>query len=241
MLFYSATVAIPTGTKISIIIPTFNEQLNISKLVKHLYDCQYGYIEEVIVVDGGSEDLTLSEAKRAGAKVVESKYRGRSIQMHEGARNAIGDVLYFLHADTFPPECFDKHIVASINHKRSWGKFRLQFDDPHWLLRLIAWFTRYNWRFYTFGDQSLFVKKEIYFSIGGFNTKMKVFEDTDLGNRLANVSSGIVMPAEVTTSSRRFKENGTTRLTLIYIYLLFGYLLGVSNTKLSKNYQQWIK
>ncbi len=60
-----------------------------------------------------------------------------------GAREATGEILYFLHADTFPPESFASQIIEAVTADKASGCFRLRFDHPHWFLKMNAWFTRF--------------------------------------------------------------------------------------------------
>ncbi|MEM7380208.1 MAG: glycosyltransferase, partial [Bacteroidota bacterium] len=86
---------------ISIIIPVLNEEAHIGSLLRHLKAQPLHFVKEIIVVDGGSSDKTVAVAIKHGASVLHSN-KGRARQMNFGAKHASGDVLYFLHADTFP-------------------------------------------------------------------------------------------------------------------------------------------
>ena len=87
---------------ISVIIPVYNEEGVIGKTVRYLKDVSgHDRIREIIVVDGGSSDNSVNEAEKEGARVIESARKGRAAQMNEGARMAEGDILYFVHAESF--------------------------------------------------------------------------------------------------------------------------------------------
>jgi glycosyltransferase involved in cell wall biosynthesis len=154
--------------EISVIIPALNEKDTIGNVIRFLRDHQEGFVHEIIVADGGSTDGTVSEAEKAGADRIVQSPKGRARQMNAGAKVASGDLLWFLHADTFPPPRFDAMIVRAARRGADFGCFTLRFDDPHPLLRFYAGFTRFRTMLMRFGDQSLFVKTSLFKKAGGF-------------------------------------------------------------------------
>ncbi|CAG9467756.1 unnamed protein product [Pedinophyceae sp. YPF-701] len=103
-------------SRLSVIIPTLNEEKDIEATIRsteRTADATPGRVE-VIVADGGSVDQTVDIARRCGAKVVAGA-RGRGPQMNAGARQATGEVLLFLHADTRLPPDYDKAVLASLD------------------------------------------------------------------------------------------------------------------------------
>ncbi|MEX2403666.1 MAG: glycosyltransferase, partial [Balneolales bacterium] len=76
---------------ISIIIPTFQEEGNIGRLISYLKkEAAHQAILEIIVVDGKSSDNTVEEAQAASARVILAAKKGRASQMNEGAGQAKG-------------------------------------------------------------------------------------------------------------------------------------------------------
>lgn len=226
---------------ISIIIPAYNEEGYIGKLVSYLmHGNNTSTQQEIIVVDGGSIDQTVAEAKDAGAQVVVSPVKGRAAQMNYGASAACGSVLYFLHADSFPSEDFSKYISEAIHHGIDSGCLRLRFDDRHWFLRTAAWFVRFKYSPIRFGDQSLFIKKGLFDQLGGFDERCILMEDQDMVSRIKQKGKFKVIPAYVTTSSRKFRENGPYRLMAIFLYLYILYCLGASQNTMVKVYRKRI-
>ncbi len=226
---------------VSIIIPAFNEGDIIGHLLEYLKANQSGLVSEIIVVDGGSTDQTREIAHKEGAIVILSPLKGRSTQMNLGADHAHGDILFFLHADSFPQTQFDQIIVHSLKANRHWGSFNIRFDTQHWLLSIIAWFTQFNFTFFMFGDQGLFVKKALFYTVGKFNPKQNIFEDTDISWRLGKHSVGIKLSKfPVITSARKFRENGVIRLTFIFLYLWLLYLIKTPQDKLLTSYKSLI-
>ena len=121
---------------ISIIIPTFNEENNIGKLVSHLKKNGDEKLLEIIVSDGGSNDHTLPNATQAGASAFLSPQKGRAAQMNFGASLAKGSVLYFVHADTTPPYTFAADIIKAIDDGFDIGRFRTKFDSSSQMLKI---------------------------------------------------------------------------------------------------------
>ena len=141
--------------KISIIIPTLNEAQNIGSLVRHLKNSADKNLLEIIVVDAQSTDNTEGVASAAGAKVVQSPKRSRAAQMNFGAKNATGEVLYFVHADCFPPTTFVHDIEQAVLNGFPLGCYRYRFDSRIFLLKINAFFTQF--RKNSFSDKQSFV------------------------------------------------------------------------------------
>ncbi len=109
---------------ISIIIPTYNEENNIGKLIRHLNANKDSSVVDLIVIDGGSNDNTLAIANSSGANAVQSPVKGRAAQMNYGCSIAKGDVFYFIHADCIPPKTFVQDIKQAIEKEFDLGRKR---------------------------------------------------------------------------------------------------------------------
>ena len=142
------------------------------------------------------------------------------------------DVLYFLHADSFPPENYAGKIEEQIKNGYSIGCFCLQFDNHHWFLKANAWFTRFDVNAFRFGDQSLFVVKEIFIKAGGFDERLIVMEDQEIVHRLKKYGKFKVIRDAIITSARKYAINGTYRMQGIFFLIYFLYKTGVSQNKL---------
>lgn len=201
-----------TTPQLSIIIPTLNEAATISDLIEYLIEkAAKPSLLEIIVVDGGSEDETVACAKTTNATVIFSN-KGRAKQMNAGAAQAQGEILYFLHADSFPPEHFDDLIYNEVGSWNEAGCFRMRFDSNHWWLRLASWLTQFSWRACRGGDQSQFITKMLFEEIGGFDEAFIIYEDNDLINKLYARDEFVVINKALTTSARRYRDNGTWKL-----------------------------
>lgn len=224
-------------TKISIIIPILNEADNIKNLLEYLLkNTSKENISEIIVVDGGSTDgsqeivshyiLDLSAALKVTSIQLLHSEKGRAKQMNLGAKNASGDILYFLHADSFPPKNFDQLIINEIEKENFAGCFRLQFESNHWWLNLASWLTQFSWRACRGGDQSQFITKKLFQEIGGFNETFTIYEDNILINELYARKQFVVINKKIRTSARLYERHGVWTLQYhfwaIYVKKWFG-------------------
>ncbi len=226
---------------ISIIIPTYNEAGQIAQTIDRVLMAREDYAVEIIVVDGGSDDETVSIAKDLGVITVIADRKGRGAQMNCGAMRAGGGILYFLHADSRPPVGFARHINDALNKGASGGCFRLAFDVNHWFLRANCWFTRFNINSVRFGDQSLFVKKTIFMTCGKFRENLVVMEDQEIVHRIRKHGRFIVMKAAVITSARKYQENGIYRMQAIFFGIWLLYYFGYPQEHIIKFYRSHIR
>ena len=220
--------------KISVIIPALNEAKSILGSLESIGRQQGEF--EIIVVDGCSVDGT-AEVARPYATVINSVERGRAVQMNAGAQHACGEVLVFLHADScLPHNALSMLRSKLVNPRIIGGTFTLRFDSQKFLLRLVAFFTRFRFRFFHYGDQGIFVRRVIFEELGGFK-QMPIMEDIDFLRRLHRKGRITLIKQPITTSARRFLRHGIVRQQLLDIMLVLLYLLGVSSERLSKFYR----
>ncbi|OUL23251.1 glycosyltransferase [Nostoc sp. T09] len=221
---------------ISIIIPTLNEAANIKDT---LATTQPSTNTEVIVVDGGSQDDTVAIAQSLGVKVISSSL-GRAVQINAGAVAANGEILLFLHADTRLPPGFDAMIRTALQQSRTVaGAFNLRIDASGWGIRLVEWGV--NWRSHflqmPYGDQAIFITKEVFQQIGSF-PELPIMEDFELIRRLKSNGRIAIITEPVVTSARRWLRKGIFQTTLINQIVIVAYLLGVSPERIRSWYRQ---
>lgn len=215
--------------KISIVIPSLNEQDFIGHTLHHLLRLPGNY--EVLVVDGGSKDQTREIVKSFSGVTLARSIKGR------GAHMASGDILLFLHADTLLPPDFYRLVIGRLNHLgHIGGSFRLNLDKKHPLLLLYSWCSRFSWAIFTYGDHALFMKKNIFHAIGGY-CSMPFMEDVEIQGRLRKAGKFRKLPAWVTTSARRFEATGTLPQLAMDLLLVGFYKLGVSPSRLKRFYK----
>jgi len=132
--------------------------------------------------------------------------------MNLGAKHAKGNILYFLHADSLPPHNFDQHIIDKIEEGNKAGCFIMKFNSKHWWLKLAGILTRLPWKVARGGDQSLFITRNLFNTIGGYDERFTIYEDNNLIGRLYAKNQFIVIQKWLITSARRYEEKGLWRL-----------------------------
>ena len=219
--------------KISVIIPTLNEEERIEDLLGWLKTKDV----EIVVADGGSTDSTVAVCEAAGIKMVHSS-RGRAAQMNAGASAASGAIFLFLHADTHLPDRFEDRVREAILEGAVAGAFLFGTDSDKASMNIIE--NAVHFRTYrlgiVFGDQAIFATREAFFRAGAY-PEQPVMEDYELWKRLGKVGKRSLIPLSVTTSSRKWEQHGTWRITLIHQMILWLYLLGVSPERLARWYK----
>ncbi len=217
---------------ISVILPALNEGGTIGGTLQNLEGSD---IEEVIVVDGGSADDTVAAATALNATVLSTEAsRGR--QQNLGARHAKGSILLFLHCDTALPEGFEGLIRRTLQLPGvSAGAFRFKLDSEGWTMRLVEWMVDVRCRLLSlpYGDQAIFVSREVFDAVGGFSD-LAVMEDFDLIRRLRKLGGIAIADGDAVTSSRRWRQQGVWSLTLRHQLCVAGYFLGVPPARLER-------
>ncbi len=226
---------------ISIIIPVLNEEDEVKDLIEHLFSCDDIHDQEIIFVDGGSSDTTIEKIEDEGLKVCISPERGRARQMNYGAKNAFGEILFFLHSDTKPPTNFITLINDAVKSGFGAGCFRLTFDSKHPVLNFYSWFTKFDIDYFRFGDQGLFITAELFNNIDGYDVRHLVMEDQHMVRRVKRCSVFKIINADIVTSARKYHKNGVVRLQFIFIVIVFLYYFGVSQEGLIEYYKSKLR
>jgi rSAM/selenodomain-associated transferase 2 len=220
---------------ISVILLTLNEAELVCQRITEIQSLAPDV--QIIAADGGSQDGTPQLAANLGARVVQSG-PGRGCQCRAGAEAAQGDILLFLHADScLPADAFQVLDQAFSDPRLQIGAFRLRFDHPHPVLRLYASFSRFDTLITRFGDQGIAVRRSFYHALGGF-PDWPLFEDVEFLRRARRHGPVASFPTCITTSARRYLQNGVIRQQLHNLGLMLQYLSGVSPYVLAQRYSR---
>lgn len=226
---------------ISVIIPTLNESATIARTLTRTVALGF---EEIIVSDGGSTDPTVLMVQACCDRVPSTRLitapRGRARQLNEGAKASQGDILLFLHADTELPPNAKKAIESALaNQEIVGGRFDVRFDHPSRWGDMISWFMNRRSRLsgIATGDQAIFVRRQTFEQMGGF-PNIPLMEDIAFSRRLKHQGTITPLTETVTTSFRRWEQNGPLRTILLMWTLRFLYWLGVSPVRLHNWYRE---
>ncbi|MBI4585821.1 MAG: TIGR04283 family arsenosugar biosynthesis glycosyltransferase [Planctomycetes bacterium] len=209
---------------ISAIIPTLNEEADIAAAIASV---RRQGPREIIVVDGGSADRTVERARESADRVVVED-GGLPSQLNRGAREACGEALLFLYADTRLPEGGLEAIAAALADPAAvGGAFRLDFESRRRRFRCIAGLSNLRNRlgFGPFGDQAIFARREVFHELGGYRPEA-FLEDLDLVRRLKRRGRFTLLRSAVRTSARQWEKHGFLKTTLCHGWMSLAYLLG---------------
>lgn len=234
----SYTARVPaSAANISVVIPTLNEAAELPETLLRLR--LVPEMKEVIITDGGSRDTTLKLASEAGCVVVNSA-PGRGRQLRAGAERATGEIVLFLHADTWVPpmagrallDCLSRHGVVAG------GFYKVFRDPPNWLVRgsrFKCW-----WRMLiarrVMADQGIFLRRETLARIGGV-PDVPLMEEFELCKWLRPLGRIALADATILTSARKFRKLGVLRTYALMWRVTLGYYRGVPLEELRRLYE----
>jgi rSAM/selenodomain-associated transferase 2 len=220
--------------RISIVVPVVDEAAELPETLRRARDPR---VAEIVVVDGGSADASREIAAALADRVIPSA-RGRARQMNAGARVSRGDVLLFLHGDTWLPAGFGDAIVAAIERGDVGGRFDVSLRGRHWFLPVVARLMNLRSRLsrISTGDQAIFVRRDVFAGLGGF-AELPLLEDVVLSAALKRRGAVAALRERVSTSGRRWEQRGVARTIALMWAIRLGHALGVSPERLARWYR----
>ncbi len=222
-----------TPSDISVVIPAIDEQDSIATAIQSAL--RAGAID-VIVSDGGSSDQTARRATESGATKVIRSLPGRGIQLNSGAMFATGHFVLFLHADNrLDASCLEQ---ICEHPDAIWGAFRQRIDSSRRIFRVLEMGNamRVKYRRVPFGDQAIFVRRDVLKEQGGF-AEIPLMEDVEFSKRLGTISRPLLLQGPVTINPRRWQRRGVIRQTLQNWSIQVSYALGASPERLNRRYR----
>ena len=220
----------------TIIIPTLNEEKHIAALIRQLKSFPDSNQFEIIVSDGGSTDNTIENTSKSGVMVLESPHKGRAAQMNYAARFAHSDLLFFLHADSTPPPSLLADVRAAIKEGYPLGSYRTRFDSSSLLLKINAFFTRFDRMWCRGGDQGLFMTRKVFDELNGFREDYLIMEDYDIISRARKNYPFKIIPKPMLVSARKYDTNSYLRVQLANMKIFRMYTKGASQKEMVHRY-----
>jgi rSAM/selenodomain-associated transferase 2 len=222
--------------QVSAVIPTLNAAETLAQPLAALQGA--AIVIEVVVVDGGSCDATVTLASAAGARVIKAA-RGRGTQLAAGADAASGDWLLFLHADCRLEPGWEAAVGAFCAAPQADGRagyFDFALDDPAPWARRMEWLVAWRCRILAlpYGDQGLLIARSLYDTVGGF-APLPLMEDVDLVRRLGR---RLLAPigSRCIASARRYRQDGHWQRALRNLFCLSLYFAGVPPHRIARIY-----
>lgn len=237
-------------SKVTILISTLNEEQILPQTIACILALDPP-ANEVLLVDGGSEDGTKQLAAGSGLKVLLSPKRGRGAQVNFGVSQATGDIICVLHADSIlPVDAVEEIRKAMADPKLALASFTPRIAGPggtrwgstahNWIKTWYIPLLMRPWLFFKgvrllFGDHAMFFRRDQFLAIGGCDEDVVVMEEADLCIKLARFGNTRMIPRWVWTSDRRIAAWGRLRANWIYVKVGMMWAMG-ARKRLAEHY-----
>ncbi len=230
--------------KISVIIPTLNEEQNLKKLLPFLSSEEFKSSIEIIVMDSFASKDDSQKICLEYPNIIYKKceFRSRAQQMNEGSQMAQGNILFFLHADVLPPNNFHLKIISAIQQGFKMGFFSYLFNSEKSILKFNSSFTKRDGVFAGGGDQCHFFCKKTFQVLNGYDESFCIMEDFDMVRKIRekNIPYTIIdSPALV--SARKYEKNSWLKVNLINLCVFVQFKFGVCPSRIRKTYKSLLR
>jgi rSAM/selenodomain-associated transferase 2 len=223
------------SASIAVVIPVLGDAAELDALLVEL-DAQRP--QQTIVVSGSRDPAVAAVCARHGCERLEAA-PNRGAQLAAGARRAEAKVLWFVHADAALPRDALRAIAAAVDAGAESGCFRFAFQGPAtWYKRLLAALVALRIRCggMVYGDQGIFVRRDVYFELGGF-AEWPLFEETRLVRRARARGTFRLLPRSLRVATRRWERDGWLKRTLHNRWLALRFALGARPEALAASYR----
>jgi glycosyltransferase involved in cell wall biosynthesis len=213
---------------LSFIVPAYNEAFEIAAALESIFSAARALGEpfEVIVVDDASTDETAALAKTAGAQVVPVQLRKISAARNAGARNAKGEWLFFVDADTRVSGTLIRAAARALQQGAVGGGAWVRFIEP------VAWYVRpmvgvFNAIYMGIARWAagcfVFAERNAFEKAGGFDETLYAGEEIFLSRALKRQGRFVIVGENVRTSSRKLRTRSLAgMLPLLFQFLRHG-------------------
>ena len=228
-----------TAARIAVVIPVLGDEVELARLLRLVWSQRP---QEVVVVSGRADARVAALCREHGCTYIETD-ANRGAQLDAGARATSAPVLWFLHADAAPPTDALRAIEAALQTGAESGCFRFAFQGPAtWHKRLLAMLVALRVRCggIVYGDQGIFVRRDVYLECEGFAAQ-PLFEEVRLVRRLRARGTFVVLPQALGVATRRWERDGWWRRTLHNRWLAIRFMLGARPEALAASYRRLLR
>ena len=228
-----------TAARIAVVVPVLGDQAELARLLRLVRSQQP---EAIVVVSGGADVRAAALCREHDCTYLETA-ANRGAQLDAGARASTAPVLWFLHADAAPPANALRAINAALRSGAESGCFRFAFQGPAtWYKRLLEWLVALRVRCggMVYGDQGVFVRRDVYLECDGF-APLPLFEEARLVRRLRARGTFVVLPQALGVATRRWERDGWWRRTLHNRWLAIRFMLGARPEALAASYRRLLR
>jgi rSAM/selenodomain-associated transferase 2 len=222
---------------LDIIIPVYNEEANLKKLLPFLKLHLSNTNSNVIVVDScNSDDNAEQVCNENNATYLCVDQAQRAAQLNAGARHGTGKNLLFLHADVVPPDDFYTSITSCLE-ANDCGMFAYRFDRRTPLLEINAFFTQFDGPYAGGGDQCFFITRSAFQKLNGFDESYGVMEDFEFFSRVKNSNLKYkILKKKAIVSARKYKKHNYFKINWVNLRMLIAFYLKQSPQRLMEKY-----